>query len=85
LLPPSSALIALMTEAASTSEMSVKFYQTTWCINPQDSHLHTCCHENLKSHMRILILEAHIPNHKLEIFIANNALKFGFLYINLKK
>jgi hypothetical protein len=30
---------ALMMEAASTSEMSVNFYQTTWCYNPADSHL----------------------------------------------
>jgi hypothetical protein len=28
-----------MMEAASTSEM-VNFYQTTWCYNPEDSHLH---------------------------------------------
>jgi hypothetical protein len=36
-------------EAASTSEMSVNFYQTTWRYIPEDSHLHTLCHENLKS------------------------------------
>jgi hypothetical protein len=34
-------------EAASTSEMSVKFYQTTWPNNPEDSHLHTRRRENL--------------------------------------
>jgi hypothetical protein len=33
------AAIALMMEAASTSEMSVNFYQTTWRYNPEDSHL----------------------------------------------
>jgi hypothetical protein len=33
--------IALMMEAASTSETSVNFYQTTRCYNPEDSHLHT--------------------------------------------
>jgi hypothetical protein len=38
-----------MMEAANTSETSVNFYQTTWCYNPEDSHLHTCCCENLKS------------------------------------
>jgi hypothetical protein len=32
-------LIALMIEAASTSETSVNFYQTTRCNNPEDSHL----------------------------------------------
>jgi hypothetical protein len=44
-------LIALMLEAVSTSEMSVNFYYTTWRNNPEDSHLHTHCHKNLKSHL----------------------------------
>jgi hypothetical protein len=44
-------LIALMMEAASTSEMSVNFYQTTRRNNPEDSHLHTRRCENLKSHI----------------------------------
>jgi hypothetical protein len=43
-------IIALMMNAANTSEMSVNFYQTTQCDNPEDSHLHTHHHENLKSH-----------------------------------
>jgi hypothetical protein len=33
------AMIALMIKAASTSETSVKFYQTTRRNNPEDSHL----------------------------------------------
>jgi hypothetical protein len=35
-----------MMEAPSTSEKSVNFYKTTWCNNPEDSHLHieTQCH-----------------------------------------
>jgi hypothetical protein len=33
-------LVALMMEAASTSETLVNFYQTTWRYNPEDSHLH---------------------------------------------
>jgi hypothetical protein len=32
-------LITLMMESASTSEMSVNFYQTTWRCNPEDSHV----------------------------------------------
>jgi hypothetical protein len=32
-------IIALMMEAASTSEMSVNFYQTTQRNNPEDGHL----------------------------------------------
>jgi hypothetical protein len=35
--------IAPMMEAASTSEKSVNFYQTTRRNNPEDSHLHTTC------------------------------------------
>jgi hypothetical protein len=31
--------IALMMEAARTSETLVNFYQTTWCYNPEDSNL----------------------------------------------
>jgi hypothetical protein len=31
---------ALMMEAATTSETSVNLYHTTWCNNPEDSHLH---------------------------------------------
>jgi hypothetical protein len=43
-------LIALMMEAASTSEMLANVYQTTQRNNPEDSHLHTRRRENLKSH-----------------------------------
>jgi hypothetical protein len=32
-------MIALMMETARTSEMSVNFYQITWCYNPEDSYL----------------------------------------------
>jgi hypothetical protein len=34
-------VIALMMEAASTSETLLNFYQTTWHNNPEDSHLQT--------------------------------------------
>jgi hypothetical protein len=34
-------IAALMIEAASTSETSVKFYHTTRRYNLEDSHLHT--------------------------------------------
>jgi hypothetical protein len=40
-----------MMEAASTSEMSVNFYQATGRNNPEDSHLYTRHRENLKSHV----------------------------------
>jgi hypothetical protein len=29
-----------MMEAARSSKTLVNFYQTTWCYNPEDSHLH---------------------------------------------
>jgi hypothetical protein len=40
----------LMMEAASASETSVNFYQTTRRNIPEDSHLHTPRRENLKFH-----------------------------------
>jgi hypothetical protein len=45
----------LMMEAASTSETSVNFYETTRCNNSEDSHLHIRRHENLKSHNYLLL------------------------------
>jgi hypothetical protein len=38
-------------EAASTSETSVNFYQTTRRKNLEDSHVHTRRPEDLKSHV----------------------------------
>jgi hypothetical protein len=43
-------LIALMMEAARTSETLVNFYQTTRRYNPENSHLRTHRRENLKSY-----------------------------------
>jgi hypothetical protein len=42
--------LALMMEAASTSETSVNFQQTFRRNRPEDSHLHTRRRENLKCH-----------------------------------
>jgi hypothetical protein len=39
----------LMMEAIHSSE-TVNIYQTTQCNTPEDSHLHTYHHENLKFH-----------------------------------
>jgi hypothetical protein len=41
--------IALMMEAAGTSETLVNFYQTTRRNNPEDIYFHTRRRENLKS------------------------------------
>jgi hypothetical protein len=50
------ASIALVIEAASTSEMSVNFYHTIPRNKPEDSHLHTRHCENLKSHLQRLFV-----------------------------
>jgi hypothetical protein len=42
--------VALMMEAASTSETPVNFYKTVLCNNPEDSQPHTRRRENLKTH-----------------------------------
>jgi hypothetical protein len=47
-------VIALMMEAASTSETSVNVFQTTRRYNPEDSHLHTRRLENLRFHLALL-------------------------------
>jgi hypothetical protein len=44
-----------MMEAARTSETLVNFYQTTWRYNPEDSHLHSHRHENLKSYILLAV------------------------------
>jgi hypothetical protein len=44
-----SIIIALMMEAARTSETSVNIQLRTWRYIPEDSELHTRRHENLKS------------------------------------
>jgi hypothetical protein len=41
---------AMMMEAAITSKKSLNLYETTRRNNPEDSHIHTPYHENLKSH-----------------------------------
>jgi hypothetical protein len=44
-------LIALMMEAAKSSETLVYFYQTARLYNPEDNHLSTNRRENLKSYL----------------------------------
>jgi len=38
-------------QAVHASEKSVYFYVTAQCLNLEGCHLHTCRHENLKSHI----------------------------------
>jgi hypothetical protein len=49
--------IALMMEAARTSETLVNFDQTTRRYNPEDSHLRTHRRENLKSYLERYVLK----------------------------
>jgi hypothetical protein len=44
----------MMMEAASTSETSANFYQTTRRSDPEVSHPHTRRRENLKSHKKAI-------------------------------
>jgi hypothetical protein len=49
-------LIALMMEAARTSETSIDMHLRTRQYIPEDSELHTRHRENLKSHMMLIML-----------------------------
>jgi hypothetical protein len=48
-------IIEIVMEAASTCEMWVHFYHTTWHNKPQKTHLHTHC-EDLKLYVNKLML-----------------------------
>jgi hypothetical protein len=47
----------LLMDAARTFETLVNFWQTTQHYNPEDSHLHTHCRENLKSCLKYIEAE----------------------------
>jgi hypothetical protein len=74
-------LIALMMEAARTSETLVNFYQTTLCYNPEDSNLHTHGRENLKSYL--ICLDVHLLQTNLATDVSlhrvRNIILFAFL------
>jgi hypothetical protein len=53
-----------MIEAARTSETLVNFYQTTWCYNPEDSHLRNHHRENVKSYKHPFAVQS--PKQKLQ-------------------
>jgi hypothetical protein len=50
LLPPSSGLLITKVEAISSSETSVRIYQTKQYKITEDSHFHTSHHVDLKYH-----------------------------------
>jgi hypothetical protein len=70
-------IIRAMMEAASTSETSVCFYQTTRSNNPDDSHLHTRRREDLKSHYMYSGTEYSLPG--LFIFVPNLTSSLDYL------
>jgi hypothetical protein len=39
-----------------SAELSVNLYQTSWCNNPEDNHLHTRHRENLRSHKDLFLM-----------------------------
>jgi hypothetical protein len=61
-------IIALMMEAASTSETLVNFYQTTRRCNPEDSHLHIRRRENQN-----LITRLYYKDHFVNAVQGNNS------------
>jgi hypothetical protein len=77
-------LIALMMEAAGTSETLVKFYQTTRRYKPEDSHLQTVIQlMNMKIYKIIILIVLYVcqtwsltprKEHRLRVF-ENKVLK----------
>jgi hypothetical protein len=63
------AMIALMMEAARTSETLVNFYRTTRRYNPEDSHLRTHRRENLKSYNNNSL--RHLQNCNIKMNLLN--------------
>jgi hypothetical protein len=57
------ALISLMMETVQTSETLVNSYQSTRRYNPEDSHLHSHRHGNLKSNINMLRIWQRRDNH----------------------
>jgi hypothetical protein len=65
-----------MMEAASTSESSADFYQTTRRYNPEDNHLHTRRRESLKSYVvpQFFTISREIINTGLQFFSCSKLL-----------
>jgi hypothetical protein len=75
-------LIALMMEAARTSETLVNFYQTTWRYNPEDIYLRAeiycrmCVKENVKRETRFMCALCGVSLHAEGCCTQCHTLKF---------
>jgi hypothetical protein len=67
-------IVDLMMEAASMFETRVNFYHTLRRNIAEDSHLHTCRRENLKSHL-VLFCVPEIAKVRSSLFQINGAKK----------
>jgi hypothetical protein len=74
--------VALMMEAASTSETFVNFYRTTRCNIPEYSHLHTRRSENQKFHHSLSGSVNHPLEHTLSQFSPLNIFTHSISNIN---
>lgn len=68
-------MIALIMEAASTSETLVK-YQSVWCCNPQDTRRHTYHCENRRSFMEVQAEQNKIFHVEAYTYSATNIFLF---------
>jgi hypothetical protein len=59
-------LIALIMEAAKTSETSVNFYRATWLYNPEDGHLRTHSRDNVKSYLTWKVTEPNLEAIRIQ-------------------
>jgi hypothetical protein len=57
-----------MIEAASTSETSVNFYQTSWCYNPEENNLHRSQKFNTVNTKHITLFEPTGFTFYLQVF-----------------
>jgi hypothetical protein len=64
--------IALMLEAAGTSETLINLYQTTRRNNPEERHLLPRRSENLKSHLALYCRIVNLPGSELAVQLSGH-------------